>query len=154
MVEEQTPQVVGYFAVSGTRPAYAAAPGTADRRGAPRVDGPARQAVDEQVDWISPERWACAPAPGSRCTTCMVGGGRAGLAAAVYAASEGLSTVVVEREAPGGQAGQSASIESYLGFPKGLTGFDLAQRAIAQATRFGAEMVLAPSYLMIVTISV
>jgi thioredoxin reductase (NADPH) len=74
---------------------------------------------------------------------CIVGGGPAGLAAAVYAASEGLSTVVVEREAPGGQAGQSASIENYLGFPKGLSGSDLAQRAIAQVSRFGAEMVLA-----------
>jgi thioredoxin reductase (NADPH) len=74
---------------------------------------------------------------------CIVGGGPAGLAAAVYAASEGLSTVIVEREAPGGQAGQSASIENYLGFPKGLTGADLARRAIAQASRFGAEMVLA-----------
>jgi thioredoxin reductase (NADPH) len=74
---------------------------------------------------------------------CIVGGGPAGLAAAMYAASEGLSTVIVEREAPGGQAGQSAAIENYLGFPKGLTGSDLAQRAIAQVTRFGAEMVLA-----------
>ncbi|CUR55825.1 Response regulator receiver protein [metagenome] len=74
---------------------------------------------------------------------CIVGAGPAGLAAAVYAASEGLSTVVVEREAPGGQAGQSAAIENYLGFPKGLTGSDLAQRAIAQVGRFGAEMVLA-----------
>ena len=74
---------------------------------------------------------------------CIVGGGPAGLAAAVYAASEGLSTVVVEREAPGGQAGQSAAIENYLGFPKGLTGDDLTQRALAQASRFGAEMVLA-----------
>ncbi|MDQ4037043.1 MAG: FAD-dependent oxidoreductase [Actinomycetota bacterium] len=74
---------------------------------------------------------------------CIVGGGPAGLAAAVYAASEGLSVVVVEREAPGGQAGQSAAIENYLGFPKGLTGSDLSQRAIAQVTRFGAEMVLA-----------
>jgi thioredoxin reductase (NADPH) len=74
---------------------------------------------------------------------CIVGAGPAGLAAAVYAASEGLSTVVVEREAPGGQAGQSASIENYLGFPKGLTGSDLTQRALAQVTRFGAEMVLA-----------
>ncbi|MGI8720942.1 MAG: FAD-dependent oxidoreductase [Geodermatophilaceae bacterium] len=74
---------------------------------------------------------------------CIVGGGPAGLAAAVYAASEGLSTVIVEREAPGGQAGQSAAIENYLGFPKGLTGSDLSQRAIAQVTRFGAEMVLA-----------
>src|SRR5512132_1277081 len=74
---------------------------------------------------------------------CIVGGGPAGLAAAVYAASEGLRTVVVEREAPGGQAGQSAAIENYLGFPKGLSGSDLTQRAYAQASRFGAEMVLA-----------
>jgi thioredoxin reductase (NADPH) len=74
---------------------------------------------------------------------CIVGGGPAGLAAAVYAASEGLSTVVVEREAPGGQAGQSAAIENYLGFPKGLSGSDLTRRAIAQVLRFGAEMVLA-----------
>jgi thioredoxin reductase (NADPH) len=74
---------------------------------------------------------------------CIVGGGPAGLAAAVYAASEGLSTVIVEREAPGGQAGQSAAIENYLGFPKGLSGSDLTQRAMAQATRFGAEMVVA-----------
>ncbi len=74
---------------------------------------------------------------------CIVGGGPAGLAAAVYAASEGLSTVVVEREAPGGQAGQSAAIENYLGFPRGLSGSDLAQRAIAQVSRFGAEMVRA-----------
>ncbi len=74
---------------------------------------------------------------------CIVGGGPAGLAAAVYAASEGLATVVVERDAPGGQAGQSASIENYLGFPKGLSGADLTHRAVAQASRFGAEMVLA-----------
>lgn len=74
---------------------------------------------------------------------CIVGAGPAGLAAAVYAASEGLATVVVERDAPGGQAGQSASIENYLGFPKGLSGADLTHRAVAQAARFGAEMVLA-----------
>ncbi len=74
---------------------------------------------------------------------CVVGGGPAGLAAAVYGASEGLQTVVVEREGPGGQAGQSASIENYLGFPKGLSGADLTHRAVAQARRFGAEMVLA-----------
>ncbi|CAN5703627.1 hypothetical protein BH24ACT26_BH24ACT26_08120 [soil metagenome] len=72
-----------------------------------------------------------------------MGGGPAGLAAAVYAASEGLRTVVAEREAPGGQAGQSASIENYLGFPRGLSGADLTHRAVAQAARFGAEMVLA-----------
>jgi thioredoxin reductase (NADPH) len=74
---------------------------------------------------------------------CIVGCGPAGLAAAVYGASEGLRTVVVEREAPGGQAGQSSSIENYLGFPKGLSGADLTHRAVAQASRFGAEMVLA-----------
>jgi thioredoxin reductase (NADPH) len=74
---------------------------------------------------------------------CIVGGGPAGLAAAVYAASEGLSTVIVEREGPGGQAGQSAAIENYLGFPKGLSGSDLTLRAVAQISRFGAEMVLA-----------
>jgi thioredoxin reductase (NADPH) len=74
---------------------------------------------------------------------CIVGGGPAGLAAAVYAASEGLRAVVVEKEAPGGQAGQSSRIENYLGFPKGLSGADLTHRAVAQASRFGAEMILA-----------
>jgi thioredoxin reductase (NADPH) len=74
---------------------------------------------------------------------CIVGGGPAGLAAAVYGASEGLATIVVEREAPGGQAGQSAAIENYLGFPRGLSGADLTMRAVAQVRRFGAEMVLA-----------
>jgi thioredoxin reductase (NADPH) len=74
---------------------------------------------------------------------CIVGAGPAGLAAGVYAASEGLSTVIVEREAPGGQAGLSAAIENYLGFPKGLSGSDLADRALAQVSRFGAELVLA-----------
>ncbi len=71
----------------------------------------------------------------------IVGGGPAGLAAAVYAASEGLKTVIVEREAPGGQAGLSSRIENYLGFPSGLSGNDLARRAVAQARRFGAEIV-------------
>ena len=70
----------------------------------------------------------------------IIGGGPAGLAAAVYGASEGLSTVLLEREAPGGQAGTSSRIENYLGFPKGLSGADLARRAIAQATRLGAEL--------------
>jgi len=70
----------------------------------------------------------------------IVGGGPAGLAAAVYGASEGLRTVVVEREAPGGQAGLSANIENYLGFPAGLSGNDLARRAVTQARRFGAEI--------------
>jgi thioredoxin reductase (NADPH) len=71
----------------------------------------------------------------------IIGGGPAGLAAAVYGASEGLSTVLLEREAPGGQAGTSSRIENYLGFPKGVSGSDLARRAIAQATRLGAELI-------------
>jgi thioredoxin reductase (NADPH) len=70
----------------------------------------------------------------------IVGGGPAGLAAAVYGASEGLRTVLLEAEANGGQAGQSSRIENYLGFPAGLSGSDLARRAIAQAARFGAEL--------------
>jgi thioredoxin reductase (NADPH) len=73
----------------------------------------------------------------------IVGGGPAGLAAAVYGASEGLKTVMIEREAPGGQAGMSSRIENYLGFPSGLSGADLARRAVAQAKRFGVE-ILAP----------
>jgi thioredoxin reductase (NADPH) len=70
----------------------------------------------------------------------IVGGGPAGLAAAVYGASEGLRTVMVEREAPGGQAGQSSRIENYLGFPQGLSGSELTQRATTQARRLGAEL--------------
>ncbi|MBT8198283.1 MAG: FAD-dependent oxidoreductase [Acidimicrobiia bacterium] len=71
----------------------------------------------------------------------IVGGGPAGLAAAVYGASEGLSTLLVEREAPGGQAGTSSRIENYLGFPTGISGADLASRALTQARRLGAEIV-------------
>jgi thioredoxin reductase (NADPH) len=70
----------------------------------------------------------------------IVGGGPAGLAAAVYGASEGLKTLLVEREAPGGQAGTTSRIENYLGFPAGLSGGDLARRALAQARRLGAEI--------------
>lgn len=70
----------------------------------------------------------------------IIGGGPAGLAAAVYGASEGLHTVIVEREAPGGQAGMSSRIENYLGFPTGLSGGDLARRAVVQAQRFGVEI--------------
>ncbi len=73
----------------------------------------------------------------------IVGGGPAGLAAAVYGASEGLHTVIVEREAPGGQAGMSSRIENYLGFPAGLSGGDLARRAVVQAQRFGVEILAA-----------
>jgi thioredoxin reductase (NADPH) len=70
----------------------------------------------------------------------IVGAGPAGLAAAVYGASEGLRTLLLEREAPGGQAGQSSRIENYLGFPEGLSGADLARRAVAQALKFGVEI--------------
>lgn len=70
----------------------------------------------------------------------IVGGGPAGLGGAVYAASEGLRTVMIEREAPGGQAGMSSRIENYLGFPSGLSGGELARRAVAQARKFGAEI--------------
>ena len=70
----------------------------------------------------------------------IIGGGPAGLAAAVYGASEGLSTLLIERQAPGGQAGMSSNIENYLGFPSGLTGGNLARRAVTQAIRFGAEI--------------
>jgi thioredoxin reductase (NADPH) len=70
----------------------------------------------------------------------IIGGGPAGLAAAVYGASEGLNTLLIERQAPGGQAGMSSNIENYLGFPSGLTGSNLARRAVTQAIKFGAEI--------------
>jgi thioredoxin reductase (NADPH) len=76
----------------------------------------------------------------------IVGAGPAGLAAAVYGASEGLKTLLIEASAPGGQAGQSSLIENYLGFPRGISGADLARRASAQATRFGAE-ILVPAHV-------
>jgi len=77
--------------------------------------------------------------------TIIIGGGPAGLAAAVYGASEGLSTLVVEREAPGGQAGTSSRIENYLGFPSGVSGDELASRALKQAGRLGAEILVTRS---------
>ena len=77
--------------------------------------------------------------------TVIVGAGPAGLAAAVYGASEGLRTVVVEREAPGGQAGTSARIENYLGFPRGVSGDELASRALQQGRRLGAEILVTRS---------
>jgi thioredoxin reductase (NADPH) len=77
--------------------------------------------------------------------TVIIGGGPAGLAAAVYGASEGLRTLVVEREAPGGQAGTSSRIENYLGFPSGVSGDELASRALQQARRLGAEFLVTRS---------
>ncbi|MGB9020482.1 MAG: FAD-dependent oxidoreductase, partial [Pseudolabrys sp.] len=75
----------------------------------------------------------------------IIGGGPAGLAAAVYGASEGLQTIVIEREAPGGQAGTSSRIENYLGFPNGVSGEELASRALQQARRLGAEILVTRS---------
>ncbi|MDB5561277.1 MAG: pyridine nucleotide-disulfide oxidoreductase [Hyphomicrobiales bacterium] len=74
--------------------------------------------------------------------TIVIGGGPAGLAAAVYGSSEGLKTIVIEREAPGGQAGTSSRIENYLGFPNGISGDELASRALRQARRLGAEVLI------------
>ncbi|HET9737302.1 MAG TPA: FAD-dependent oxidoreductase [Solirubrobacteraceae bacterium] len=79
----------------------------------------------------------------------IVGAGPAGLAAAVYGASEGLRTIVVEREAPGGQAGTSSRIDNYLGFPAGVSGDELASRALQQARRLGAEILVTRSILRI-----
>jgi thioredoxin reductase (NADPH) len=79
----------------------------------------------------------------------IVGAGPAGLAAAVYGASEGLKTIVVEREAPGGQAGTSSRIENYLGFPSGVSGDELASRALQQARRLGAEILVTRSIMRI-----
>ncbi len=81
----------------------------------------------------------------------IVGGGPSGLAAAVYGASEGLKTLMVEREAPGGQAGTTSRIENYLGFPAGLSGADLARRAVVQASRLGAE-ILTPQEVVSVSL--
>lgn len=75
----------------------------------------------------------------------VIGAGPSGLAAAVYAASEGLKTLVIEKSAPGGQAGSSSKIENYLGFPTGVSGQDLANRSIAQAQKFGAQIMVAQS---------
>jgi thioredoxin reductase (NADPH) len=82
----------------------------------------------------------------------IIGAGPAGLAAAVYGASEGLGTILIERQAPGGQAAMSSNIENYLGFPSGLTGSNLARRAVAQAVRFGVE-ILTPQEVMSIQIN-
>ena len=90
-----------------------------------------------------PTRSAEADVDEDSCDLAIVGGGPAGLAAAVYAASEGVRTVVIEREVVGGQAGTSSLIRNYLGFPRGISGAELAQRAYQQAWLFGAKYVLA-----------
>ncbi len=87
----------------------------------------------------------CVFPPARTYDVAIVGGGPAGLAAAVYGASEGLSTILLEREAPGGQAGTSSRIENYLGFPFGISGDELAHRALQQGTRLGATIVVTRS---------
>lgn len=101
-----------------------------------RMESPTIRQITEKLGWfVSPSR--------SEYDLAIYGAGPAGLSAAVYGASDGLKTVVVERGAVGGQAGSSSSIENYLGFPKGISGADLAERAREQACRFGAEILLA-----------
>jgi thioredoxin reductase (NADPH) len=106
--------------------------------------------TEDDTVFVNPDKATLATAVGIHATPgspfydlVIVGGGPAGLAAAVYGASEGLTTALIEREAAGGQAGTSSRIENYLGFPKGVSGADLARRAIAQAVRLGAELVTA-----------
>jgi thioredoxin reductase (NADPH) len=100
-----------------------------------------RPTLSELADHIGLQIHARSPAY----DVVIVGAGPAGLAAAVYGASEGLKTLLIEASAPGGQAGQSSLIENYLGFPRGISGADLARRAAAQATRFGAELLVPAS---------
>ncbi len=104
----------------------------------------------EGTTLVQPDKRALADAAGLRTEAdspfydlIIVGGGPAGLAGAVYGASEGLRTVMIERQAPGGQAGTSSRIENYLGFPAGISGSDLARRAATQAVRLGAEVLTA-----------
>ena len=100
-----------------------------------RMECPTLRQILEKLGWFrNPSR--------SEYDVSIYGGGPAGLSAAVYAASEGLKTVLVERYALGGQAGSSPKIENYLGFPEGVSGKDLAERAREQADRFGAEILL------------
>src|SRR5512133_127676 len=100
-----------------------------------RMECPTLRQITERLGWFrNPSR--------SEYDVSIYGGGPAGLSAAVYAASEGLKTVLVERFALGGQAGSSPKIENYLGFPQGISGKDLADRAREQACRFGAEILL------------
>jgi thioredoxin reductase (NADPH) len=127
------------------------APDTAERWGGPlptEADWPAIRLLDGTTVTTPSHRRVAellgleTQAARAEYDTVVVGGGPAGLAAAVYGASEGLRTIVVEREAPGGQAGTSSRIENYLGFPSGVSGDELAGRALQQARRLGAEILV------------
>src|SRR5262245_12309652 len=101
-----------------------------------RIENPTIRQITEKLGWFrNPSR--------AEYDLAIYGAGPAGLSAAVYGASEGLKTVVIERWAVGGQAASSPKIENYLGFPKGISGADLADRAREQAIRFGAEILIA-----------
>jgi len=100
-----------------------------------RVECPTVQQITEKLSWFhDPCR--------SECDLAIYGAGPAGLSAAIYGATEGRTTILVERVAVGGQGASSSKIENYLGFPKGINGAELAERAREQALRFGAELLL------------
>src|SRR6185436_11157603 len=101
-----------------------------------RLERPTIRSISEKLGWFGDPSL-------TEYDLAIYGAGPAGLSAAVYGASEGLKTVVVERWAVGGQAGSSPKIENYLGFPQGISGADLAERAREQACRFGAEILIA-----------
>src|SRR5258705_8853942 len=169
MTEEQPPKVVKVFGRTGSPHSYAirdflyrndvpfewielrtdeearavGLPDSADERlpvcvfaDGTRVERPTIQSISEKLGWFHDP--SC-----TEYDLAIYGAGPAGLSAAVYGASEGLKTAVVERWAIGGQAGSSPKIENYLGFPGGISGADLAERAREQACRFGAEILLA-----------
>ncbi len=100
-----------------------------------RIESPTIRQITEKLGWFH-------DASRSEYDLAIYGAGPAGLSAAVYSASEGLTTVVIERSAVGGQAGSSSKIENYLGFPKGISGAELAERARDQACKFGAEILI------------
>ena len=118
-------------------------PGDADCPTIRVVDG--KTVVRPQLRRVAELLGLATEATAAEYDTVIIGAGPAGLAAAVYGASEGLRTIVIEREAPGGQAGTSSRIENYLGFPSGVSGDELASRALQQARRLGAEILVTRS---------
>lgn len=123
--------------------------------GRPAIEGPVARLADGElienprVRDLADRLGLQTSSSGADYDVAIVGGGPAGMAAAVYGASEGLRTIVIEREAPGGQAGTSSRIENYLGFPSGISGDELASRALQQAKRLGAEILVTRSVIRI-----
>ena len=103
--------------------------------GGERLFGPRVREIADRLGWVTTPRY-------KEYDLSIYGAGPAGLSAAVYAASEGLRTVLIERHAVGGQAGTSSLIENYMGFPQGISGAALAERARQQAVKFGAELIM------------